>query len=99
MTSVLYRPMTDSASALSYESPTLPTDGAMPAAASSAPYRIDRYSLPALLRYQPCHLHALPGPVGDRHHQRVQHQAGIVARRGAPPGDQPGEAASITNAV
>jgi hypothetical protein len=47
MTSVLYRPMTDSASALSYESPTLPTDGAMPAAASSAPYRIDRYSLPA----------------------------------------------------
>jgi hypothetical protein len=47
VTSVLYRPMTDSASALSYESPTLPTDGAMPAAASSAPYRIDRYSLPA----------------------------------------------------
>ena len=49
MTSVLYRPMTDSASALSYESPTLPTDGAIPAATSSAPYRIDRYSLPASL--------------------------------------------------
>src|SRR5260370_29881425 len=49
VTSVLYRPMTDSASALSYESPTLPTDGAMPAAASPAPYRLDRYSLPASL--------------------------------------------------
>ena len=37
MTSVLYSPMTDSASALSQESPTDPTDGAIPAAASSAP--------------------------------------------------------------
>src|SRR6266700_3900590 len=40
---------------------------------------------------QPGHLHALPGPVGDRHHQRVQHQVSAVVRRGAPPGDQPGE--------
>ena len=31
--SVLYRPMTDSAKALSYESPTDPTDGEMPASA------------------------------------------------------------------
>ena len=31
MSSVLYRPMTDSARALSYESPTEPTDGVMPA--------------------------------------------------------------------
>ncbi len=28
---------------------------------------------------QPGDFHALPGAVGDRHHQRVQHQAGIVA--------------------
>ena len=34
MTSVLYSPMIVSASALSYESPTLPTDGSMPASAS-----------------------------------------------------------------
>ena len=32
--SVLYRPITDSARALSYESPTNPTDGVMPASAS-----------------------------------------------------------------
>ena len=30
MTSLLYSPMMDSASALSQESPTLPTEGAMP---------------------------------------------------------------------
>jgi hypothetical protein len=47
VTSVLYSPMMLSASALSYESPAVPTDGAIPAAASSAPYRMDRYSLPA----------------------------------------------------
>src|SRR6266702_4387070 len=40
---------------------------------------------------QPRHLDALVGPAGDRHHQRVQHQAGVVPRGGAPPGDQPGE--------
>ena len=40
---------------------------------------------------QPGHFHALPGPAGDRHHQRVQHQVRAVAGRGAPPGDQPGE--------
>src|SRR5208282_4340150 len=40
---------------------------------------------------QPGHLDALAGPVGDRHHQCVQHQAGVVAGGGAPPGDQPGE--------
>ena len=34
MSSVLYRPMTDSARALSYESPTEPTDGSMPASVS-----------------------------------------------------------------
>ena len=40
---------------------------------------------------QPGHLDALAGPAGDRHHQRVQHQVRAVVRRGAPPGDQPGE--------
>src|SRR5271166_5286029 len=40
---------------------------------------------------QPGHLDALPGAVGDRHHQRVQHQVRAVAGGGAPPGDQPGE--------
>ena len=40
---------------------------------------------------QPGHLHPLPGPVGDCHHQRVQHQVRAVAGGGAPPGDQPGE--------
>jgi hypothetical protein len=44
------------------------------------------------------HLHALPGPVGDRHHQRVQHQAGVVARGGTPPGISRANA-SITSAV
>ncbi len=34
ITSVLYNPITVSASALSYESPELPTDGSMPASAS-----------------------------------------------------------------
>src|SRR5213594_3263858 len=34
ITSVLYRPMIVSANALSYESPTLPTDGSAPASAS-----------------------------------------------------------------
>jgi hypothetical protein len=34
MTSVLNRPITVSASALSKESPTLPTEGSMPASAS-----------------------------------------------------------------
>lgn len=33
MTSVLYRPITDSARALSYESPRLPTEGSIPASA------------------------------------------------------------------
>ena len=40
---------------------------------------------------QPGHLDALAGAVGDRHHQRVQHQVSAVAGGGAPPGDQPGE--------
>src|SRR5271166_4274244 len=40
---------------------------------------------------QPGHLDALAGAVGDRHHQRVQHQVRAVAGGGAPPGDQPGE--------
>lgn len=34
MTSVLYRPLMLSASALSYDDPTAPTDGVMPASAS-----------------------------------------------------------------
>ena len=33
ISSVLYKPITDSARALSYESPTEPTDGEMPASA------------------------------------------------------------------
>ena len=47
MTSVLYKPIIDSARALSQESPTDPTDGVIPAAVSSRPYRMARYSLPA----------------------------------------------------
>ena len=35
--------MTDSARALSYESPTDPIEGSIPAAASRSVYRIDRY--------------------------------------------------------
>src|SRR5512144_2203201 len=43
MTSVLNRPITVSASALSYESPTLPTEGSMPASASRSLYLIETY--------------------------------------------------------
>ena len=43
MTSVLNNPITVSASALSYESPTLPTDGAMPASSKRSVYRIETY--------------------------------------------------------
>jgi hypothetical protein len=46
MTSVLNRPMIDSARALSYESPRLPTDGAMPESASRSVYRMDTYCVP-----------------------------------------------------
>jgi hypothetical protein len=42
-TSVLNRPLIVSASALSWLSPTLPTDGSRPASASRSVYRIDRY--------------------------------------------------------
>jgi hypothetical protein len=38
--------MMDSASALSYESPALPTEGSMPPWASRSVYRIDRYCTP-----------------------------------------------------
>src|SRR5690606_26320901 len=43
MTSVLKRPITDSASALSYESPLLPTEFSIPASAKRSVYRMDRY--------------------------------------------------------
>src|SRR5262249_34502025 len=43
ISSVLWSPMIDSASALSYESPVLPTEGSIPAWASRSVYRIDRY--------------------------------------------------------
>jgi hypothetical protein len=49
MTSVLNNPITDSANALSYESPTLPTEGSMPASANRSVYRIDRYCPPRSL--------------------------------------------------
>jgi len=41
MTSVFYRPITLSARALSYESPTLPTEGSIPASLNRSLYRID----------------------------------------------------------
>src|SRR3954466_4809850 len=43
ITSVLTSPITVSASALSYESPTLPTDGSMPASMRRSVYLIDTY--------------------------------------------------------
>src|SRR5687768_8372297 len=43
ITSALKRPMTVSARALSYESPTLPTDGSIPASARRSVYLIDTY--------------------------------------------------------
>lgn len=49
MTSVLNRPLIVSASTLSYESPTLPTEDSIPASASRYVYRIDRYRLPRSL--------------------------------------------------
>ncbi len=47
---VLNNPITVSASALSHESPVLPTDGSMPAWASRSVYRIDRYCLSSTAR-------------------------------------------------
>ena len=41
--SVLYRPLIDSASALSKELPTAPTEGWIPASASRSEKRIDVY--------------------------------------------------------
>ena len=41
MTSVLYRPLTVSARALSYESPTDPIEGTAPISSRRSPYRID----------------------------------------------------------
>ena len=49
MTSVLNSPMTESASALSYESPRLPTDGSIQAAASRSASRVERYCTPRSL--------------------------------------------------
>jgi hypothetical protein len=49
ISSVLNNPITLSASALSYESPVLPTDGSMPAWANRSVYRIDRYCTPRSL--------------------------------------------------
>ena len=43
ITSALYRPLIDSAIALSYESPVVPTDAWMPHSASLSLYLIDRY--------------------------------------------------------
>ena len=45
----LNNPITLSASALSYESPVLPTDGSMPASANRSVYWIDRYCTPRSL--------------------------------------------------
>jgi len=42
ISSVLYNPITDSARALSYESPTDPTDGEIPVSTRRSVYRIDR---------------------------------------------------------
>ena len=47
MISVLKSPMTDFAIALSYESPLLPTEGAMPASANRSVYLIERYCITA----------------------------------------------------
>jgi len=49
ISSVLNNPITVSASALSYESAVLPTDGSMPAWANRSVYRIDRYCTPRSL--------------------------------------------------
>src|SRR3954447_15248365 len=43
ITSVLNRPLIVSASALSYESPTLPTEGSIPASSRRSVYRIATY--------------------------------------------------------
>ena len=43
ISSVLYNPITDSARALSYESPTDPTDGEILVSTRRSVYRIDRY--------------------------------------------------------
>jgi hypothetical protein len=49
ITSVLNNPITVSASALSYESPTLPTDGLIPASSSRSVYRMLTYCDPLSL--------------------------------------------------
>lgn len=56
ITSVLYSPMVVSASALSYDSPTLPTEGSTPAASNRSVYLIDKCCRPRLLLWSPCAL-------------------------------------------
>src|SRR5437868_5363476 len=71
MTSVLKSPMTVSASALSYESPRLPTEGSMPASKSRSVYRIETYCTP---RSPCCDI----GQIGDP--ELVRPHGGKIAR-------------------
>src|SRR6266849_5282533 len=87
ITSVLNRPMMVSASALSYESPRLPTDGAMPASASRSVYP-HRHILPAAIAVMHQACGRIPAPVVDRLFQGIEHKV-RVQRRGHPPADDP----------
>src|SRR5439155_13143743 len=87
ISSVLNNPITVSASALSYESPVLPTDGSMPAWANRSVYRIDKYCTPRSLSMHQ-RLRLDHGAIVERLLQRIEGQVG--AQRGRrPPADDP----------
>ena len=90
ITSVLKRPMIDSASALSYESPRLPTDGAMPASARSIGVAHRQVLRPAIaVMHEP--VRGFAAPVVNRLLERVEHEVGRQRRRDAPADDAAGE--------
>src|SRR5262245_21387134 len=93
MSSVLYRPIVDSAKALSYASPTDPTDASTPAAMSRSVNAIEVYCFGAGVGVvdqssQVGEAAAVAGP--DRHLQRVQDEAGAHGGVRPPPEDASG---------
>src|ERR1700678_4416584 len=77
-----------SARALSYESPTLPTEGSTPASARRSVYLMETYWLPLTIAvvHEPASLHK--PPIMESLLQSVQDEAGM-RRPAHPPADDP----------
>src|ERR1700689_4672464 len=75
-----------SARALSYESPTLPTEGPRPAPARRSVYLMEPYWLPIPVVHEPASLHR--PPIMESLFQSVQDEAGM-RRPAHPPADDP----------